>query len=128
MLSDLEKRLGFTEQDKARWLEVNSRYYADPEQGWAQKIMMHAVPQRSASVYVMPSYQSPITGKWIDTPSQRRDDLARNNCRPWEGLEQEKKEAAIREQRMDADLDKLAEKIAVEAWQTAPESTRQALS
>lgn len=127
-VSDLEARLGFSREDKARWIEANGKYYDDPEEGWRQKLLMHAFPQRSASVYVMPAYQSPVTGKWIDTPAQRRDDLARNNCRPWEGLEQEKKEAAVREQRMDADLDKLAEKIAVEAWQNAPESTRQALS
>lgn len=93
----IQAQLGFTEQDKADWLEANSRYYDDPEQGWRDKLMMHAFPKKSAAVYVMPAYQSPITGKWIDTPSQRRDDMARNNCRPWEGMEQEQKEASKRQ-------------------------------
>lgn len=125
---NLQERLGFTEADKQAWLEVNAKYYDDPEEGWRQKLMMHAYPQRSAMVYVMPAYQSPIDGRWIDTPSQRRDDLARNGCRPWEGMESEKREAEKRKQDLDRDMDKVAEKIAVEAWQTAPEHVRQALS
>lgn len=111
--SELQKKLGFTEADKAQWLEVNSKYYADPEQGWVDKLIMHAYPQRSAAVYVMPAYQSPISGEWIDTPSQRRNDFAKNNCRPWEGMEQEKKEAAKRaayeEQAFDKGLEKTIE-------------------
>lgn len=112
-LEELQTRLGFTEKDKAAWLEINAKYYDNPEQGWIDKLMMHAYPQRSAAVYVMPSYQSPISGEWIDTPSQRRNDFAKNNCRPWEGMEQEKKEAAKRaqyeEQTMDAKLEKTIE-------------------
>lgn len=114
MLEELQKKLGFTEIDKKKWFETNSKYYDDPEKGWEEKIMMHAYPKRSAAVYVMPAYQSPITGKWIDTPSQRRDDFARNNCRPWEGMENEKKEAAKRglyeEQALDKKLEATIEK------------------
>lgn len=32
----------------------------------------------------IPEYQSPIDGRWITTRSERRDDLARNNCVPYE--------------------------------------------
>lgn len=124
----LQEALGFTDADKAAWLEVNGKYYDDTEAAWQAKLAMHAYPQRSAAVYVMPSYQSPVTGKWVDTPAQRRDDLARTGSRPWEGLEQEKKEAARREQELDRDMDKLAEKIAVDAWKQLPEQHRQALS
>lgn len=112
-VTELQQRLGFTDSDKAAWLEINSKYYDNPEQGWVDKLMMHAYPQRSAAVYVMPAYQSPITGEWIDTPSQRRNDFAKNNCRPWEGMGQEQKEAAKRaqyeEQTMDAKLEKTIE-------------------
>lgn len=124
----LQEALGFTDADKAAWLEVNGRYYDDPEDGWKQKLHMHAFPQRSASVYVMPSYQSPVTGKWIDSPSARRDDLKRTGSRPWEGREQETKEAARRAQEVDRDMDKLSEKIAVDAWRQLTEQHRQALS
>lgn len=41
-----------------------------------------------------PGYQSPVTGLWVDGRVQRKEDLKRSGCRPWEGLDQEKKEAA----------------------------------
>lgn len=31
-------------------------------------------------IFDIPSYQSPIDGRWITTRSERRDDMARNNC------------------------------------------------
>ena len=92
----IQAQLGFTADDKANWIDCNSKYYSDPEQGWRDKLMMHAFPKRTASLYVMPAYQSPITGKWIDTPSQRRDDMARSGSRPWEGLDSERKVADSR--------------------------------
>ena len=113
---EIQSRLGFTATDKATWLEINGKYYSDPEQGWKDKLMMHAYPKRTASVYVMPAYQSPISGKWIDTPSQRRDDMARNNCRPWEGMESERKVAQSRVQSEAKAEDQALESAAVAAW------------
>lgn len=112
----LQEKLGFTQENKANWLAINGKYYDDPEQGWREKLEMHAFPKRSASVYVMPAYQSPINGKWIDTPSQRRDDMARNNARPWEGMEAEKKVAMQRKQAEEKANDKALENAAVAAW------------
>ena len=86
-----------------------------------------ANPIRSAAVYCMPSYQSPITGKWIDTPSQRRDDLARNGSRPWEGLETEKAEAARQKEYAAQESDKMLETAVAETMQTLPESTKRVL-
>ena len=124
-MTDLERELGFTAEDKARWMQANAHYYDDPEAGWLDKLMMHACPKRSAAVYVMPSYQSPVTNKWIDTPSQRRDDLKRNGSRPWEGMAVEKQEAARRkqyeEQRQDAALTKSVE----QAYRDLPDSKKQ---
>lgn len=31
-------------------------------------------------IFDIPAYQSPIDGRWITSRSERRDDLARNNC------------------------------------------------
>lgn len=54
-------------------------------------------------------YTSPIDGRPITTKHARLDDLARNNCRPWEGMEQETKVAkqrAVSEERaLDAKLE-----------------------
>lgn len=113
---ELQKHLKFTDEDKQKWLEVNGKYYSDPEQGWKDKLMMHAYPTRSAAVYVMPAYQSPITGKWIDTPSQRRDDMARNNCRPWEGMDVERKVADNRVKAEAKAKEDALENAAVAAW------------
>jgi len=126
-MQELQAKLGFTDQDKANWLEINSKYYENPEQGWREKLMMHAYPQRSASVYVMPSYQSPITGKWIDTPSQRRDDMARNNARPWEGMEAEKKVATQRKAAEEKAADQSVENAVVSAYQALGSEKQQAL-
>lgn len=123
----LQNRLGFTANDKAAWLEVNGKYYEDPEQGWKDKLMMHAYPQRSASVYVMPAYQSPITGKWIDTPSQRRDDLARNNARPWEGMESERRVAQERVKAEEKAEDQALESAAVAAWHSLGDEKKKML-
>lgn len=32
----------------------------------------------------IPSYQSPIDGRWIDSRAARREDLARNGCMEWD--------------------------------------------
>ena len=71
-------------------------------------------PKREAPLVFgdLPSYRSPITGKWIDGRTARREDLKRNGCRPWEGLDQERKESARQsryaEERLDASLTKTA--------------------
>ena len=57
----------------------------------------------------IPAYQSPVTGKWINSRKERTEDLKRNNSRPWEGMEQEQKEAdrqrAYQEAKEDAKLE-----------------------
>lgn len=55
-------------------------------------------------------YQSPVTGKWIDSRKQRNEDMKRNSCRPWEGIEQEKKEARRARQYEDQALAKQVDK------------------
>ena len=75
----------------------------------------------------IPAYQSPVTGRWINSRVERNEDLKRNGCRPWEGLEQEKKEAerqkAYQEQKEDA---KLTQAVEMAYAQLKPEQ-RQAL-
>lgn len=39
-------------------------------------------------------YVSHTSGKYIDSKRARDDDLKRTGCRPWEGLEQERKQKA----------------------------------
>ena len=62
----------------------------------------------------LPSYQSPIDGRWIDGRVARRQDLARSGCRPWEGMAQERQEAARRagyeQQRQDRQFEAAVER------------------
>lgn len=58
------------------------------------------------------AYISPASGKLITSRKERREDMARTNSRPWEGLNVEKQEANRRkqyeEQRNDARLHEAA--------------------
>lgn len=72
----------------------------------------------------LPPYDSPIDGRMVDGRRQRREDLKRSNCRPYEGREQEGKEAAKVREANERALDQLAEKIAHRAWAEAPERVR----
>ena len=72
----------------------------------------------------LPGYESPVTGQWIEGRKARREDLKRTNSRPYEGREQEAKEAAKVQRENDRKIDQLAEKIAHRAWAEAPERIR----
>lgn len=82
-------------------------------------------PPRSAYVWNdLPDYTSPVDDRLVSGRKQRREDLKRNNCRPWEGREQEEKQAARNRAANERQLDNLAEKIAHRAWAEAPERVR----
>lgn len=57
----------------------------------------------------LPGYTSPIDGRWIEGRRARMEDLKRNNCRPWEGMEAEKKEAERRANEVDHGFEKKIE-------------------
>lgn len=70
-------------------------------------------------------YVSPASGKYISSERARRDDLARTDCRPYEGFEAESKEAARkradREKKQDA---KLHENVSRAYYQLSPEKRK----
>jgi len=76
----------------------------------------------------LPAYQSPIDGRVIDGRVARREDLARNNCRPWEGMAQERKEAARRESYRHEHMDKKLDETVNRSWAQISERSRRALS
>lgn len=73
---------------------------------------MQRVFEAPSVIPPMPSYQSPVTGKWIDSPSARREDLKRSGSVEWDpGRRQDMKrrqdelsERAIRN--VEASIDK----------------------
>lgn len=79
------------------------------------ELVYGAVPERTDTHFVMPDlpgYDSPIDGRWVEGRVQRREDLRRSGSRPWEGREQEAKEAARRKAYSEQRLDQAAERSA----------------
>lgn len=88
---------------------------------------MARIISRPAVVADLPGYQSPTTGRWIEGRAARRDDLKRSNARPWEGFEQEKKEAQKRLAEREAKSDAKLEKVIRETYHALPPAKRRAL-
>lgn len=105
---------------------VRLRMRWDPARGELVEVPLEA---RQAAVAPavwddLPAYESPIDGRVIDGRRQRREDFKRNSCRPWEGREQEQKQADRNRAEQDRRTDQLAEKMAHRAWADAPERIR----
>lgn len=64
----------------------------------------------------LPAYTSPIDGRLVDGRAQRREDLKRNGCREWAGLDQERKEAARAQQYAEQKSDRQLERAAGEVY------------
>lgn len=72
----------------------------------------------------IPAYESPASGKWITSRAQRREDFKRTGTRPWEGKEQEQKEAARQRQYDEAKADAALDHTVRKAWQELPDSKK----
>lgn len=105
------------------------RYIQDPETLELIEIDPNYVPERKAPAVFgdLPGYQSPVSGLWIDGRRARRDDLRRHNCRPWEGMTQERKEADRRRKYQEEKLDRGLEEAARKAFQQMDAPKRKVL-
>lgn len=105
---------------------VRLRMRWNPELGELVEIPIDAATAPSSAVVWddLPGYTSPVTGLWVEGRRQRRNDLKATGSRPWEGREQEQKEANKRKAENERQLDNLAEKMAHRAWAEAPERVR----
>jgi hypothetical protein len=75
----------------------------------------------------LPSYRSPVTGLWVDGRVQRREDLKRSGSRPYEGREQELKEAARQTRYAEERQDRAIERTAREVFHQLPPQKRRIL-
>lgn len=73
-------------------------------------------------------YTSPIDGRWIEGKAARREDLKRNNCRPWEGMEAEKKAAIQRSKEADKIYEKGVEAAVYNTFNNMSAEKQRALS
>ena len=81
-----------------------------------------------SSIMDIPDYVSPVSGKLISGRRARAEDLARNDCRPWEGMETERKEAQKRVRETEARWEREAEHAAGQAWGQISQESRDILS
>lgn len=73
----------------------------------------------------LPDYESPVDGKVVHGRAGRREDFKRTNCRPWEGRDQEQKEANRVRQYDDQKLDRRIDESAQRAYaQLHPDKRR----
>ena len=72
-------------------------------------------------------YQSPITGRPITTKQARIEDLRANNCRPWEGLTEERKVAQERVKAEEKAFDAKLEQTIAGVYNALPSEKKQAL-
>ena len=87
------------------------------KEGEAIEVTADYEPEPAAPMVMgdLPGYLSQ-SGVWVEGRAQRREDLKRSGCRPWEGLEQERKEAARHQQYEAAKEDRALERTAGEVY------------
>lgn len=76
----------------------------------------------------LPGYTSPIDGKWVEGRRARTEDLKRSNCRPWEGMDTERKEAVKRADAADAEFGKKIEAGVAEVYNGMSAESQRALA
>lgn len=106
---------------------MRRRYVWSPEANALVEVPTTFTQEQFAPMVVpdLPGYQSPVTGLWVDGRKQRREDLKRTDSRPYEGFEQEKKEAARRLAYSDQQHDRrLDESVRRAFHQMSPEKRR----
>lgn len=74
------------------------------------------------------AYESPASGKMITSRKERREDMARTNSRPWEGVAVEKQEAARHRQYIEQRQDARLHEAASRAFYQLDPKKRRALS
>ncbi len=75
----------------------------------------------------LPEYQSPVTGLIVSGRRARREDLKRTGSRPYEGFQQEAKEAARRRAYVEQKTDASLTRAASEAFYQLPPNKREIL-
>ena len=107
---------------------MRRRFIQDSDTGELIEVGDDYMPELRADIHIipdLPGYESPTTGLWVEGRKQRREDLKRSGCRPWEGMEQEKKEAAKQRAYIDQHLEsRLHENVMRTFHELPPEKRR----
>lgn len=102
-----------------------SERHNGPECCHQQMSMVIVAPQVAPD---LPGYESPVTGKWIEGRSARREDLRRTGCRPYEGRESEQREHDRQRQYSEQKSDAARRDAVAQAFYSMPEAKRRQLT
>jgi putative FmdB family regulatory protein len=93
----------------------------------AGAIRMRRIVEAPAVQADLPGYTSPIDGRWIEGRRARTEDLKRSGCRPWEGMEAERKEAEKRSNEVDHVFERTIEAGVAEVYNGMSAESQRAL-
>jgi len=91
---------------------MRQRFIQDRETGELIPANQYSRAKTHYVIGDLPDYESPIDGRIVHGRKGRREDFKRTGTRPWEGMEEERKEASRRkfyeEARQDAGIEAAA--------------------
>lgn len=90
-------------------------------------VLMRRIIEAPAVHADLPGYTSPIDGRWIEGRRARAEDLKRNGCRPWEGMEAEKKDAERRANEVDHAHERAVEAAVADVYNGMSAESQRAL-
>jgi hypothetical protein len=101
-----------------------------PESGEPFEVTADYAPEPLTPFIIgeIPAYQSPIDGRVIESRTQRREDMKRNQCRPWEGKQQELNEAQRHRGYAEQHLDRTLHEATARSFYEMPPSKRRILT
>lgn len=85
-------------------------------------------PNASLDIAPWEAYESPASGQWITSKSQRREDMKNAGCREWEGIDSERKAMHRRKKDDQIKSEQNLEHCATQAWQSIPDSKKRLLT
>ena len=107
---------------------MRTRYIQDPKT--LELIPADEYRTESDAPYFIPDtpgYLSPVTGLWVEGRKARTEDLKRTGSRPYEGREQEAKEASRQREYQDQKFDRTLTDSLSRQYYALPEKVRRQL-
>ena len=90
---------------------------------------LFSAPMMRPDIAPWDAYESPATGKFITSYAERRADMKAAGCRDWEGMDNERHQAARNKQYEESALDAKLDTTVRQAWANlSPEKKAAALA
>jgi len=98
-----------------------ARYLETPQCcGASTSKRLLSAPMMAPDIQPWDAFESPATGKMITSKAQRREDMKASGCREWEGLENEKSNAARQKKYEEDAADEKLDATVRTVWANLP--------